>query len=93
MCHLYLEAVSVNKHHAVRGRPQRTIVVHDLRILSLVKKNPFTTSSQVKNTLQEVGVSLSKSAIKRRLHKSKYRGFTTRCKQAQIRFLDAKKNI
>ncbi len=93
MCHLYLEAVSVNKHHAVRGCPQRTTVVHDLRILSLVKKNPFTTSSQVKNTLQEVGVSLSKSTIKRRLHKSKYRGFTTRCKQGQIRFLDAKKNI
>ncbi len=34
-------------------------------------------------TLQEV--SLSKSTIKRRLHKSKYRGFPTRCKQGQMR--------
>ncbi len=51
----------------------------------MIKKNPFTTSSQVNNTLQEVGVSLSKSTIKRRLHESKYRGFTTRCKQGQIR--------
>ncbi len=41
------------------------------RILSTVKKNHFTTSSQEKNTLQDVGVSLTKSTIKRRLHKSK----------------------
>ncbi len=67
------------------GRPQRTTVVDDQRIISMVKKNPFTTSSQEKNTLQEIGLSLSKSTIKRRLHESKYRGFTTRCKQGQIR--------
>ncbi len=138
MCHLHLEAVVVNSHHAVKGAliqvkqtivrlqkqnksireiagtfgvakstvwcilrkrestselsnikrpgcPQRTTVVDDLRILSMVKKNPFTTSSQEKNTLQEVEVSLSKSTIKRRLHQSKYRRFTTRCKQGQIR--------
>ncbi len=41
------------------GRPRRTTVEDDRRILSMVKKNPFTTSSQVKNTLQEVDVSLS----------------------------------
>ncbi len=40
----------------------------DRRILSMVKKTPFITSSQGKNTLQEVDVSLSKSTIKRRLH-------------------------
>lgn len=34
---------------------------------SMVNKSPFTTYSQVKNTLQEVDV----STIKRRLHKSK----------------------
>ncbi len=39
----------------------------DRMILSMVKKNP-ATSSHVKNTLQEVDVSLSKSTIKRRLH-------------------------
>ena len=55
-------------------------MVDDRRILSVVKKKPFTTSSEVKKNLQEVGVSLAKSTIKRRLHKSKYRGFTTRCK-------------
>ncbi len=60
------------------GYPLSTTVVDDQRILSMVKKNPFTTSSQVKNTLQEVCVSLSKSTIKRWLHESKYRGFTTR---------------
>ncbi len=31
-------------------------------------------------TLQEVGVCVSKSTIKIRLHQSEYRGFTTRCK-------------
>ncbi len=63
------------------GRPQRTTVVDDRRILSMIKKNPFTTSSQEKNTLQEADV----STIKRRLHQSKYRGFTTIYKQGQIR--------
>ncbi len=57
------------------GCPQRTPVVDDRRILSMVKKNTFTTSSQEKYTLQEVGLSLSKSTIKRRLHESKYRRF------------------
>ncbi len=40
-------------------RPRSTTVVDDQRILSMVKKNPFTTSSQEKNTLQEADVSLS----------------------------------
>ncbi|XP_063312622.1 uncharacterized protein LOC134612201 [Pelobates fuscus] len=42
----------------------------------MVKENPFTTSSQEKNTLQVEVFSLSKSTIKRRLHKRKYRGFS-----------------
>ncbi len=52
--------------------------------------NPFTISSQEKSTLQEVGASLSKSAIRRRLHVSTYRRFTTRCKQGQIRLCQKK---
>ena len=63
-----------------RGRPRKTTVVDDQRILSLVKKTPFTTVGQIKNTLQEIGVCVSKSTIKRRLHQSEYRGFTIRCK-------------
>ncbi|XP_047016601.1 ubiquitin-like-conjugating enzyme ATG10 isoform X3 [Ictalurus punctatus] len=35
------------------GRPQKTTKVDDHRILSWLKKNPFTTSKQVKNTLEE----------------------------------------
>ncbi len=46
-------------------RPQRTKVMDDWRILFMVKKTPFTTSSQ-ENTLQEADVSLLKSTIKRR---------------------------
>uniref|UniRef100_A0A8C5Q4E8 Transposase n=1 Tax=Leptobrachium leishanense TaxID=445787 RepID=A0A8C5Q4E8_9ANUR len=61
-------------------RPRKTTVVDDQRILSLVKKTQFTTVGQIKNTLQEVDVYVSKSTIKRRLHQSEYRGFTTRCK-------------
>ncbi len=52
------------------GSPRRTTAVDDRRILSMVKKNHFTTSSQEKNSLQEADV----STIKRRLHQSKYRG-------------------
>ncbi len=51
------------------GCPQRTTVADDRRILSMVKKAHFTTSSQEKNTLQEADVSLSKSTIKRRLQR------------------------
>uniref|UniRef100_A0A6Q2XT14 RAD54 like 2 n=1 Tax=Esox lucius TaxID=8010 RepID=A0A6Q2XT14_ESOLU len=36
----------------------------------MVEKNSFTTSSQVKNTHQEVGILLSQSTIKRRPHKN-----------------------
>ena len=59
-------------------RPGR--VVGDRRILYMVKKKHFITSSHVKNGLQQVGMSLSKSTIKRRPHKSQHRWFTTRCK-------------
>ena len=62
------------------GRPWKTTAVEDRRILSMVKKNHFTTSSEVRKTLQEVGVSFFKSTIKRRLQESKCSGFTTRCK-------------
>ncbi|KAG2457144.1 TCB1 transposase, partial [Polypterus senegalus] len=61
------------------GRPQKTTVVDDRRIISMVKRNPFTTANQVNNTLQGRR-SISKSTIKRRLHESKYRGCTARCK-------------
>ena len=53
-------------------RPQKTTVVDDRRILSLVKKTPFTTVGPIKNTLQEVAVCVSESTIKRRLHQSEY---------------------
>ncbi|CAJ0943758.1 unnamed protein product [Ranitomeya imitator] len=46
----------------------QTTVVDDRRIISMVIGNTFTTANQVNNTLQEVGVSISKSTIKRRLH-------------------------
>ncbi len=71
------------------GRPRRTTVVDDRRIRSMVKKNPFTTSSQEKNTLQEADV----STIKRRLHQSKDRGFSTSCKQGLIRLWTAEIKI
>lgn len=45
-----------------------------------MKKNPFTTSNQARNTLEEVGISLSKSTIKRCFHEGKYKGFIARCK-------------
>ncbi|XP_040266899.1 uncharacterized protein LOC120981428 isoform X2 [Bufo bufo] len=54
------------------GRPRKTTLVDDHRILSMLEKNPFTTSTQVKYNLQEVGASVSKTTIKRRLRESKY---------------------
>lgn len=56
------------------GRLWKTTVVNGRRILSLVKKTkPFTISGQIKNTLQYIGVSVSKSTIMRRI-------FTTQCR-------------
>lgn len=37
-------------------------------------------SNQVKDTLKEISVSLSRSTIKRCFHKNRYRGFTAKCK-------------
>ncbi len=55
------------------------------------KKNPFTISSQVKNTLQEVDVSLSKSTIKRILSRANTEGSPQDANKACLDF--AKKHI
>ncbi|KAJ8353881.1 hypothetical protein SKAU_G00214480 [Synaphobranchus kaupii] len=62
------------------GRPRKTTVGDDQRILSIVKKKPFLTAIQIKNTLQDIGVDVSTTTIKRRLHQHNYKWFTTRCK-------------
>ncbi len=66
-------------------------MVDDQRILSMIKKTPFTTSSQEKNTVQEVDVSLSKSTIKRRLHQSNTDGSPQAPNKARFDF--AKKHL
>lgn len=48
-------------------------------IISLVKKNPFTTVGQIKNPLQESGLCV-KVNRQRRLIQGEYRGFTARRK-------------
>lgn len=40
-------------------KTHKTTKVDDHRIISMVRKNYFTTSNQTKNTPEEVGVSLS----------------------------------
>lgn len=45
------------------ARPQKMTNVCDDRIISMVKTNNFTTSKEVKNTLREIGVSLSVSTM------------------------------
>lgn len=45
------------EQHQMPGRPWKTAKVNDGRILSLVKKNLFTTSFQVKNIPEEVDMS------------------------------------
>lgn len=45
-----------------------------------MKKKPFITSNQVKNTLEEEGMSLIKPTIKRHLCECTYRKFTSGCK-------------
>lgn len=47
--------------HQRPERPEKTRKVHDDRIISMVKKNNFTASNQVKSTLGETGVALSMS--------------------------------
>ncbi|KAG2471120.1 TCB1 transposase, partial [Polypterus senegalus] len=71
------------------GRPQKTTVVDDRRIISMVKRNPFTTANQVNNTLQGVGVSISKSTIKRRLHEREARHMTARMEFAKRHLKDS----
>lgn len=65
---------TIQKDPNIHRRKQRWMII------STVKRNPFTTDNQGNSTLQEVGVSLSKSTKKRRLHESEDRGITARCK-------------
>lgn len=46
-------------------KAQKTTAVSNRRVISLEEKNSFTTIGHMKNTLQEVGVSVSKSTIER----------------------------
>ncbi|KAL0970185.1 hypothetical protein UPYG_G00238470 [Umbra pygmaea] len=57
------------------GRPQKTSVLDDQIMLGIVEDNPFSTVQQIKNTLQDVGIDVSKSTIKRRLSQHKPRGY------------------
>lgn len=50
------------------GVPWKTAKEDNGRILYLVKKNPVTTSNQVKKSFKELDVSLSKSSLKKCLH-------------------------
>lgn len=65
-----------NPNKSIREQHQNTwkttAKMHDDRIISMVKKRTFTTSNQVKDTLEDVGLSLSRPAIKRRIHEWKY---------------------
>ncbi|XP_028973852.2 uncharacterized protein LOC114830399 [Esox lucius] len=54
------------------GRPQKTTLVDDQQMLAIVKKNPFSTVEHIKNTLQDLGIVVSKSTIKRRLHQHNF---------------------
>lgn len=61
------------------GRPRSTSLVDDRKIICMVMKNTFMTAQRVKNALQDVGVYVSLSQIKRRLVDHNLSGFT-RCK-------------
>lgn len=80
----------MNNHRS--GRPRKTTEGDDRRIISLVKKNPFTTVGQIKNTLEEVGVSVSESTIKRRLHQSNYNWSTRNLRERRAKRLKNSKN-
>lgn len=45
-------------------RSQKTFKINDLKILFLVRKNPYITSTQVKNNRKEFDVSLSNLKLK-----------------------------
>ena len=51
----------------------KTSKLHDGIILSFVSKNFLRTWREVKNTMEKVDVSFSKSTIKRCLHACEYR--------------------
>jgi len=51
----------------------------DPRIHPMLKYNAVATFTQVKNSFQLEGKPMSRSTVKRRFSKGKYRGFTTRC--------------
>lgn len=72
-------------------KPQKTTKVHDDRIISMAKKNSFTTFNRVFNAFEGVGVSSSRSKINSRLCEWKQQGvnrwfhLTTRRPDSELR--------
>lgn len=65
-------------------RPKKKTKADDDRIIYTVNKHNCATASQVKNTLEQAGVSLSRLTMKRRLLEWKHSGMqTTGCTQEQ----------
>lgn len=64
-CRWWVE-LSVAEGPQCKWKIWKITVVDDGRILTLVEKSPFTTVGRIQNVLQEMGVSVPKSTIKRR---------------------------
>ena len=74
------------KEHRNIKKPGRTQKQHSAIIHSLVKKKKHLIIGQIKNTLQEVGIT-----VKRSFQHSSYREFATRCKPlASLKFAKKK---
>src|SRR6476469_2742750 len=56
-----------------RGRKRKTTPASDRYIARIVKKSPFKSSTGVQQVLQEAGVSISSSTVRRRLLESDLR--------------------
>ena len=78
VCHFLktIETTAELNNIKTPGSQQKTVNMDDRRIISLLKKNPFATSTEAK-TLENIGASLSK-LIKGCHRECKSRGFTTR---------------
>ena len=74
------ETTGVLSNRRRTGRPRKTTAVDDRNIVRAVKKDPKTTVVDISNHLQRRGVKVTLSAVRRRLHEQKYRGYTRRCK-------------
>jgi transposase len=76
----YKKEKILESHKPGAGRKCKTTKRDERTIKRVIEKNRFTTVTDLKNTLQESGIDVSRATTHRRMKDLKYSSYKSRCK-------------